>query len=111
MAALQDLLTRASAARDKAKALYQQARQRAGETAEALDGPAAWTPAAGLDGLVAQGQAVAILLALLHLGIQGIRLGPSLPAFVTEPVLEGLVETFGIAPVTTPQEDLAAILG
>ena len=56
-------------------------------------------------------KAVAILLTLLHLGIQNIRLGPSLPAFVTEPVLNVLVETFGIAPVTTPEADLQAILG
>jgi len=56
-------------------------------------------------------KAVAILLTLLHLGIQNIRLGPTLPAFVAEPVLKGLVDTFGIAPVTTAQEDLQAILG
>jgi len=56
-------------------------------------------------------KAVAILLTLLHLGIQNIRLGPSLPAFVTEPVLNVLVENFGIAPVTTPEADLQAILG
>ena len=56
-------------------------------------------------------KAVAILLTLLHLGIQNIRLGPSLPAFVTAPVLEILVEKFSIAPVTTAQEDLQAILG
>ena len=53
---------------------------------------------------------MAILLTLLHLGIQDIRLGPSLPAFVTAPVLNVLVEKFNIAPVTTPQEDLQAIL-
>ncbi|NQT87638.1 hydroxylamine reductase [bacterium] len=56
-------------------------------------------------------KAVAILLTLLHLGIQNIRLGPSLPAFVTAPVLNVLVEKFNIAPVTTPEADLAAILG
>ncbi len=56
-------------------------------------------------------KAVAILLTLLHLGIQNIRLGPSLPAFVTEPVLNALVESFGIAPITTPEADLQAILG
>ena len=56
-------------------------------------------------------KAVAILLTLLHLGIQNIRLGPSLPAFVTEPVLNALVENFAIAPVTTPEADLQAILG
>jgi hydroxylamine reductase len=56
-------------------------------------------------------KAVAILLSLLHLGVQDMRLGPSLPAFVTEPVLNVLVETFGVKPVSTPQEDLQAILG
>ena len=56
-------------------------------------------------------KAVCILLTLLHLGIENIRLGPSLPAFVSPAVLNVLVETFHIAPVTTPAEDLAAILG
>ena len=56
-------------------------------------------------------KAVAILLTLLHLGINNIKLGPSLPAFVTPPVLDVLVKTFNIAPITTPQEDLKAILG
>jgi len=56
-------------------------------------------------------KAVVILLTLLHLGIKGIRLGPSLPAFVTPAVLNVLVENFDIAPVTTPEEDLKAILG
>ena len=55
-------------------------------------------------------KAVAILLTLLHLGVQDIRLGPSLPAFVTSPVLNVLVEKFNIAPITTPQADLEAIL-
>jgi hydroxylamine reductase len=56
-------------------------------------------------------KAVAILLTLLHLGIKNIRLGPSLPAFVTPPVLKVLVEKFNIAPITTAEQDLAAILG
>jgi hydroxylamine reductase len=56
-------------------------------------------------------KAVAILLTLLHLGIRNIRIGPSLPAFITPAVLNVLVENFHIAPVTTPQEDLKAILG
>jgi len=56
-------------------------------------------------------KAVAILLSLLHLGIKNIRLGPSLPAFVTPPVFNVLVEKFNIMPISTPQEDLAAILG
>ena len=56
-------------------------------------------------------KAVAILLTLLHLGIKNIRLGPSLPAFVTPAVLKVLVEKFNIAPITTPDADLKAILG
>jgi hydroxylamine reductase len=56
-------------------------------------------------------KAVAILLTLLNLGIKNIRLGPSLPAFVTPAVLNVLVEKFNIAPITTPEEDLKAILG
>ncbi len=55
-------------------------------------------------------KAVAILLTLLHLGIKNIRLGPSLPAFVTPNVLKVLVEKFNIAPISTPAEDLEAIL-
>jgi len=56
-------------------------------------------------------KAVSILLSLLHLGIKNIRIGPSLPAFVTPAVLDVLVENFNIAPIGTPEEDLAAILG
>jgi len=56
-------------------------------------------------------KAVCVLLALLHLGIKGIRLGPSLPAFLTPNVLDTLVKTFGIQPISTPDEDLKAILG
>jgi hydroxylamine reductase len=56
-------------------------------------------------------KAVAILLTLLHLGIKNIRLGPSLPAFITPPVLNVLVEKFNIAPITTAEADLKAILG
>lgn len=56
-------------------------------------------------------KAVAILLTLLHLGIRNIRLGPSLPAFVTPNVLDVLVKNFNIQPITTPDEDLKAILG
>ena len=55
-------------------------------------------------------KAVAILLTLLALGVKNIRLGPSLPAFVTPDVLGVLVQKFGIKPITTPQEDLRAIL-
>jgi hydroxylamine reductase len=56
-------------------------------------------------------KAVCILLTLLHLGIKDIRLGPSLPAFVTPAVLNVLVENFNIKPISTAKEDLAAILG
>jgi hydroxylamine reductase len=55
-------------------------------------------------------KAVAILLTLLHLGIKGIRLGPSLPAWLSPNVINVLVENFEIAPIGTPQEDLEAIL-
>jgi hydroxylamine reductase len=56
-------------------------------------------------------KAVAILLTLLHLGVKNIRIGPSLPAFVTPPVLQVLVDSFGLTPITTPEADLQAILG
>jgi hydroxylamine reductase len=56
-------------------------------------------------------KAVAILLSLLHLGIKNIRLGPSLPAFITPNVLDVLVKNFEIKPISTPDEDLKAILG
>ena len=56
-------------------------------------------------------KAVVILLTLLHLGIKNIRLGPSLPAFITPNILNVLVENFNLMPVTTPDEDLKAILG
>ncbi|SHK58325.1 hydroxylamine reductase [Desulforamulus aeronauticus] len=55
-------------------------------------------------------KAVAILLTLLYLGIKDIRLGPSLPAFITPNVLDVLVKNFDIKPISTPEEDLAAIL-
>ena len=55
-------------------------------------------------------KAVCILLTLLHLGIKNIRLGPSLPAFVTPNVLKVLVDNFNIMPISTPEKDLAAIL-
>jgi hydroxylamine reductase len=56
-------------------------------------------------------KAVVILLTLLHLGIKNIKLGPSLPAFITPNVLNFLVENFNIAPITTPDADLKQILG
>jgi hydroxylamine reductase len=56
-------------------------------------------------------KAVVILLTLLHLGVKNIRIGPSLPAFVTPAVLDVLVKTFDLTPITTPEADLKAILG
>jgi len=56
-------------------------------------------------------KAVVILLSLLHLGIKNIRLGPTLPAFVSPAVLNVLVENFNIMPCTTVENDLKACLG
>jgi hydroxylamine reductase len=56
-------------------------------------------------------KAVAILLTLLYLGIKNMRLGPSLPAFLTPNVIDVLVKNFDIKPISTPDEDLKAILG
>ncbi len=56
-------------------------------------------------------KAVCILLSLLHLGIQNIYLGPTLPAFISKNVLDYLVENFHISPISTPEEDLKKILG
>jgi hydroxylamine reductase len=56
-------------------------------------------------------KAVSILLTLLHLGIKNIRLGPSLPAFITPNILAVLVKNFNIMPITSAEEDLKAILG
>jgi hydroxylamine reductase len=56
-------------------------------------------------------KAVAILLTLLYLGIKNIRLGPSLPAFVSPNVLKVLVDHFNIQPISTPDQDLKTILG
>lgn len=56
-------------------------------------------------------KAVSILLTLLYLGIKDIRLGPSLPAFISPNVFNLLVKNFNIMPITTPDEDLKAILG
>lgn len=57
-------------------------------------------------------KAVCILLTLLHLGIRNIRLGPSLPAFVSPAALQVLVDAYGIRPIgASAEEDLAAILG
>ena len=55
-------------------------------------------------------KAVCILLTLLHLGIKNIRLGPSLPAFLSPNIRSFLVEHYGIAPVTTPEEDIKTLM-
>jgi hydroxylamine reductase len=56
-------------------------------------------------------KAIAVLLTLLHLGIQNIRLGPTLPAFITPNVLKFLSDTYHLQPITTPEKDLADCLG
>jgi hydroxylamine reductase len=55
-------------------------------------------------------KAVAVLLALLYLGVKGIRLGPTLPAFVSPNVLKVLVEQFDIKPIGTVEEDVKAMM-
>lgn len=55
-------------------------------------------------------KAVCILLTLLHLGFKNILLGPSLPAFVSPGVLKVLVDSYGIAPISDPDSDLAKLL-
>ena len=55
-------------------------------------------------------KAVVILLSLLHLGIRKIRLGPSLPAFLTPALLQVLIDKFNIMPINSPEEDLKAIM-
>ncbi|MDR3373643.1 MAG: hydroxylamine reductase [Ancalomicrobiaceae bacterium] len=54
-------------------------------------------------------KAVCVLLALLHLGVKNIRIGPKLPAFVTPNVLKVLVDTFGLMPIGTVEGDIAAM--
>ena len=56
-------------------------------------------------------KAVCVLLTLLYLGIKNIKIGPTLPAFISPNVLNFLVEKYNIAPITTPEEDLKEILG
>ena len=55
-------------------------------------------------------KAVIVLLALLHLGVKKIHLGPTLPAFLSPNVAKVLVETFGIAPIGTVDEDMKLFL-
>ena len=56
-------------------------------------------------------KAAAILLTLLYLGLKDMRLGPTLPAFLTPDVAKFIVDTFDLHPITTPEADLQAILG
>ena len=56
-------------------------------------------------------KAVCVLMALLALGIRGIRLGPTLPAFLSPGVAAVLQEKYDLRPITTPEDDLAACLG
>jgi len=55
-------------------------------------------------------KAVAVLLALLYLGIKGIRLGPTLPAFLSPHVANLLVEKFDIKQISSVEADIAAII-
>ncbi len=55
-------------------------------------------------------KAVCILLTLLYLGIENIKLGPSLPAFISPNILNILVQKYKISPITTPEQDLEDIL-
>lgn len=55
-------------------------------------------------------KAVAVLLALLFLGVKGIRLGPTLPAFLSPGVTKVLVDKFNIKPISTVQEDIEAMM-
>ncbi|MBN2644599.1 MAG: hydroxylamine reductase, partial [Desulfuromonadaceae bacterium] len=54
-------------------------------------------------------KAVVVLLALLHLGVKHIRLGPTLPAFLSPNVAKVLVENFDIKPIGSVEQDVAAI--
>ncbi len=55
-------------------------------------------------------KAIAVLLSLLYLGIQNIRIGPTIPAFFTPNVVKLLSETFNLKLITTAEEDLAVCL-
>lgn len=56
-------------------------------------------------------KAVIVLLALLSLGVKNIHIGPTLPGFVSEAVLQVLVENFGLAPISTVDEDIRKYVG
>jgi hydroxylamine reductase len=55
-------------------------------------------------------KAVLVLLALLYLGFKNIRLGPTLPAFLSPNIAEFLVKTFDIKPIDTPETDVTAMM-
>jgi hydroxylamine reductase len=54
---------------------------------------------------------VAVLLTLLHLGVRNIRIGPTLPAFLSPGVLNLLHEKYNLMAIGTAEQDLAAMLG
>lgn len=56
-------------------------------------------------------KAVIVLLALLHLGVKNIHLGPTLPAFLSPNVAKVLVENFGIGGITTVEDDIKTMIG
>ena len=56
-------------------------------------------------------KAVIVLLALLYLGVKNIHLGPTLPAFLSPNVAKILVDTFGIAGITTVEDDMKLLIG
>ena len=56
-------------------------------------------------------KAVSVLLTLLYLGIKDIRLGPTLPAFLTPNVIQVLQDNYNLQPITTPEEDIKTLLG
>ena len=56
-------------------------------------------------------KAVIVLLALLHLGVKNIHLGPTLPAFLSPNVAKVLVENFGIGTISTVEEDIRSMIG
>ena len=56
-------------------------------------------------------KAVAVLLALLYLGVKNIKLGPTLPAFVSPNVLKVLVENFNISTISNVDDDMKELVG
>ena len=55
-------------------------------------------------------KAVCILLTLLSLGVRNMYIGPTLPAFMSETVINYLVENYHLNPITAPEQDMDAIL-